>query len=544
MVNLFMLASPLYIMNVYDCVLPNAAFDTLWALAIGVVIVYAFDFVMRSLRAHFVDEAGRNADVLMSARIFEHLLGLSLRARPASAGTFASQLREFETVREFISSATFIALVDLPFIIGFLLVIWLVAGIEIALVPAGALAGVVAVGLVLQRPLDRAVADSVNDAARRHGLLVEAIFGLDTIKTQAAEGRLQRHWEEVVDSAAEGSRRMRTLAALNLNMTTLFASMVTVVVVIIGVHRMDAGAMSMGALIAAVILAGRTLAPISQIAALMVRYNQTRFALKTLNRIIALPVERDATRNFVHRPTLTGAIRFESVTFGYPDQGRPALDGVSFDIAAGERVALLGRIGSGKSTLQKLVLGLYHADAGTILVDGTDIRQIDPADLRRNIGYVPQDVFLFSGTVRDNITLGARGAGDAEMSRVAKLTGVDEFIAADPLGYDRMVGERGEQLSVGQRQSIGIARALFGDPPLLLLDEPTSAIDTTSETRILRELQPVVQGKTVLLVTHRLPLLDLVDRVIVIDGGRVVADGAKHEVLQTLGDNARNREAD
>lgn len=542
LINLFMLATPVFIMNVYDRVLPNAAFDTLWALIIGMGIVFVFDFLLRELRSWFVDEAGRNADVLLAARLFEHVLALEFKARPRSAGAFASQLREFDTLRDFLSSVTFVALVDLPFALLFILAVWLLAGTTIAAIPAIAFVIVLLFGMALQRPLDRAVAVGVEESARRHGLLVETIFGLDTIKAQAAEGQIQRQWEQVVDAAAEGAHRMRLLASLNINVTTLVTALVAVVVVLIGVYQVSDGDLTMGGLIAAVILSGRALTPIGQVAALLVRYNQARLAYRTLDRILKLPLERSAEHDFLHRPALAGELRFDAVTFTYPGQQRPAIEQVSFHVRTGERVAVLGRIGAGKTTVFKLVMGLFHPDNGAVLFDGTDIRQIDPADLRRAIGYVPQDVFLFSGSVRDNILLGRRAAGDEEMVRAARVAGVDAFVGGDAQGYDRRVGERGEQLSAGQRQSIGIARALVGDPAILLLDEPTSHIDSTTEAQIITNLRTAIAGRTVLLVTHRLQLLDLVDRIIVVDGGHIVADGPKAAVLQTLSENARGAE--
>jgi ATP-binding cassette, subfamily C, bacterial LapB len=305
-------------------------------------------------------------------------------------------------------------------------------------------------------------------------------------------------------------------------------------VVVVGVHETAAGRMTVGALVACSILAGRAMAPLAQVAGVLSRYHQSRAALASLDRVMRLPVERPADRRFLHRPQLRGEIEFKRVGFAYPRQKLQALADVSFRIAAGERVGLVGRVGSGKTTVEKLVLGLYEPDEGAVLVDGTDLRQLDPADLRRNIGCVLQDVFLFHGTVRDNLTLGAPFADDRAVLRAAQVAGVEDFVARHPLGFDLNVGERGESLSGGQRQAIAVARALLLDPPILVLDEPTSAMDNGAENRFKQRLGEILAGKTLILVTHRASLLSLVERLIVLDAGRVVADGPKDEVLKAL----------
>jgi ATP-binding cassette subfamily C protein LapB len=535
LINLFALAAPLFIMNVYDRVVPNHAVETLWVLAVGVLTVFLFDFLLRNLRGYFVDSAGRMADVRLASRIFEQVLGLKMAARPASAGAFANNLREFESLRDFFTSASLVALVDLPFVLLFIAVVWLLGG-PVALIPAIAVPLVIGVGLLLQLPLNAVVRRTFDDAAQKHGVLVESINGLETIKSLGAEGRTQRRWERHVGATAGSAMRARFLASLGVNFAALAQNLVTVGVVIFGVYRIAAGDMTVGALVACTIITGRAMAPLGQVAGILTRYHQARAAFDALDHVMALPNERPAGARFLHRPQLRGAIAFQNVSFRYPGEKQAALEQVSFAIAPGERVGLIGRIGSGKSTVEKLVLGLYEPDQGAVLIDGTDLRQIDPADVRRHVGCVLQDVLLFRGTIRDNIALGAPFADDRAVLRAAEIAGVEDFVARHPQGFDLDVGERGERLSGGQRQAVAVARALLLDPPILVLDEPTSAMDNDAENRFKQRLGDILEGKTLLLVTHRVSLLALVDRLLVLDGGRLLADGPKDEVLQALAD--------
>lgn len=533
LINCFALASPLFIMNVYDRVVPNNATETLWVLAIGALTVFAFDFVLKTLRGYFVDAAGRLADIHLASRIFEQVLGIKLAARPASAGAFASHLREFESLRDFFTSASVTALVDLPFVLFFLLIIWMIGG-PIALVPGIAVPIVIGVGLLMQVPLNRTVKQTFKETAQKHGILVETINGLETLKSVGAESRMQGNWERFVNATAKSSNRVRFLSSITVNFAATAANLVTIGVVIYGVYRISEGLMTVGALVACTIIAGRAMAPLGQVAGVLTRFHQAKTSLETLNNVMAMPIERPRDARFIHRTQFKGAIEFRSVTFAYPGQKMAALDNVSLKIKEGERIGLIGRIGSGKTTIEKLVLGLFEPNDGAVLVDGIDVRQLDPADLRRNIGCIPQDIFLFHGTLRENITLGAPYVDDAAVLRAAQLAGVEDFASRHPLGYDMNVGERGEALSGGQRQAVAIARALLQQPPILVLDEPTSAMDNSAENRFKQRLSEELANQTLILVTHRASLLTLVDRLIVMDGGRIVADGPKDQVLKAL----------
>lgn len=540
-INFFVLVSPLFVMNVYDRVVPNNAIETLWVLAIGAITVYVFDFLFRMLRAYFVDGVGRKVDVLVSSRLFEHILGMRLSSRPASAGSFANNVREFETLREFFTSATLTMLVDLPFSILFLVVIaWL--GGALVLIPLIAIIPVVVVGLVLQLPLTRLIKANFAVAAQKHGVLVEAIDGLEALKGASGESIAQHKWEQSVGTAAATGQRAQLLSATGVNFTMFMQQLVSIVMVIGGVYLIANNSLTLGGLVACTILSGRALMPLSQIAGLLSRYQHARNAYDSLSQLMALPVERPAGKSFLRREKLEGHLELAKVSFKYPGQPVAALDGVSLRIAAGERVAILGRVGSGKSTISKLLLALYQPDSGAVMVDGVDVNQLDPADLRRQIGYIPQDVKLFYGSVRENMVMGGRGAGDESFLQAARLSGVDKIVSRHPAGFDMPVGEQGRGLSGGQRQAVAIARALINQPALLVMDEPTSAMDHATEQAFVQAMLGWLPGRTLVLVTHKPTLLALVDRIVVVEFGRVVADGPKDKVLQALMQNSQQQQ--
>jgi ATP-binding cassette subfamily C protein LapB len=532
-INTFALASPLFIMNVYDRVVPNQAFETLWALALGVGIVFLFDFLLRNLRSYFVDTAGKNADVIIANRLLGQVMAMKLSKKDQSTGSLANNVREFESLREFFTSGTVVALVDLPFVFLFIAVIWLIAG-PVAMIPLIAVPLVLLVGLVLQFPMRRLQERTYRESSQKHAILVEAVEGLETIKSAAAEGPVQRNWENCVAQTADTARRSRLLSSLSTSFAQVAIQFSTVSVVVYGVYRISEGSLTMGALVAATILTGRALAPLGQVASMLTRLQQSRVALKALDKLMKTPVERPAERNFLHRPRVSGAIQFDRVSFAYPGRKSNALENVSFTISQGEKVGVIGKIGSGKSTLTRQIVGLYEPDEGAVLLDGTDLRQFDPADIRRNVGFVSQDNYLFYGTIRENVCVSAPFIDDASMRRAAWAAGVGDFVQRTADGYDLPVGERGTHLSGGQRQAVCIARALLLDPPVLVFDEPTSHMDNGSERRFRERLGETMGDKTVVIATHRSSLLQLVSRIIVVDAGRVVADGDKETVLEAL----------
>jgi ATP-binding cassette subfamily C protein LapB len=518
---------------VYDRVVPNQAIETLWVLGIGVSIVFCFDLLMRTLRGYFLDVAGKRSDIILSAMIFERVLGIRMSARPASVGAYANNLHEFDSFREFFTSATLTTLIDLPFVILFIVIIWLIGG-PVALVPLVVLPIALCAVYVIQRSLASKVDELLRHSSQKQATLIEVLTGLETVKSLGAEGATQQRWEQLSGTIAELGLKTRFLSSSAVNITQFLQQLATVAVVIFGVYLIAEGELSMGGLIAVTILTGRALAPLAQLAGTFTRYHQARSAYASTDAIMNAPVERPDDREFLDRPVITGKIEFRNVSFSYPGQSVEALNNVSFSIEPGERTAIIGRIGSGKSTIERLILGLYEPDNGSVLIDGADIRQLDPADLRRNIGYVPQDTYLFYGTVKDNILLSAPHEDNKAVLEAARIAGVTDFVDRHPSGFDLQVGERGEQLSGGQRQSIAVARALLRDPPILVMDEPSNAMDNSTEDLFKQRFGSWSSGKTLVLVTHRASLLSLVDRIIVMDNGRIIADGPKESVLEAL----------
>ena len=530
--NFLSLSTSLFIMVIYDRVLPNEAIESLIALTVGVGIALLFDFLIKSLRAGFIDRAGQRADMVMGRRIFDQILDLQMRARKGSTGALASTLREFETLRDFFTSATLVAVVDLPFILLFVGVIYLIGG-PLAIVPALAVPFVLIVGIAVQPILSRLAEKSFADGQSKQGVLVETLAGLETIKATGAQRRMRARWEDAIERQSEHGLKSRAVTQFAINATAFAQQGAQVMIVFYGVFLITAGEVSMGALIAGVILTGRALAPLAQLAQTLTRFNQARTSYRSLDALMKAESERPEGKGWISRPRLEGEIRFDNVSFAYPDQTVDALRNISFTIKPGEKVAILGRIGSGKSTVARLMLGLYQPREGAVLVDGIDIRQIDPGDLRRNMGSVLQDIWLFSGTVRENIAIGAMRARDHDIIEAARIAGVEDFVKRHPSGYDMMLAERGEGLSGGQKQAITLARALLGRPPIMLMDEPTSSMDVQNEAGVIARLKAEMADRTLVIVTHRTSLLDLVDRVIVIDQGKVAADGPKSILTQT-----------
>jgi ATP-binding cassette subfamily C protein LapB len=533
LINVFGLAFPLFSMNVYDRVVPNNAVETLWALALGVVLILGADLFMRLLRSHFVDEASARIDVQLSGTLMERVLGMRLEHRPESVGSFASNLRGFEQVRDFIASSTVTALIDLPFALVFVVVMaWISPWLAVPVVVAFAV--ILVLGYVLQHRLHALAETTYKAGALRNATLVESLSAIETIKSQGAESVVQAKWERANAFLARTNVKMRAMSSSAMYSTATLTQLVSVVIILVGVHLIAQKDLTMGALIACTTLAGRALSPAGQIVGLLMQYQGARTAFESLEKVMAKPVERPAGQTFIQRPQLRGDIEFRNVRFHYPHRQDSAIEGMSFKIAAGERVALIGRVGSGKSTIQRLMTGLYQPNDGAVLLDGIDLRQLDPADVRRNCGHVAQDVTLFYGTLRENIAYGMPWADDAAIVGAAEVAGLTEFVNRHPRGFDMTVGERGESLSGGQRQSVGIARAVLHNAPILLLDEPTSAMDFSTEAQITSRMTHFVHNKTVVLVTHRTSMLAMVSRVIVIDGGKIVADGPRDRIMEAL----------
>ena len=533
LINVFGLVGPLFIMNVYDRVIPNNAFETGWVLAIGALTIFAFDFLMRTLRGYFIDLSGRKIDVIVGRRIYDQLMNMKMIFKPKSSGSFANMLREFESVKEFCTSATLTAIVDLPFALLFLFVIYLLAG-NVALILLAIMILVSVVGVIVQIPLKSLVSDTMQSAEAKHGLLVETINGLETVKLTQADSRMRAKYSECLGESAEVSQKSRFYSALAVNISTFFQQSASIIVVLFGMYMIQDGVLTMGALIAAVIMGGKAIAPMGQMAALITRFHSVRRSLDTLNGFMQQDVDRPEGKNFLHRPDLKGSIDVKNISFIYPNDTRKILSGATLSIKSGEKVGVIGRIGSGKSTLTKIVAGLYEPSEGEMLIDGTDYRQVDPIDLRGSIGYISQDTFLFRGSIRDNIAFGKQNASEQDILAVSKSSGVHEFVSKHPMGYDAPVGERGDGLSGGQKQCVALARALISDPKILICDEPTNDMDTQAEDNFSKQIFKLADQKTLILITHRQNLLRLVDRLIVVEGGKIIADGPRDKIIKML----------
>lgn len=533
LVNLFVLASPLFTMSVYDRVIPNNAVETLTVFSIGVISVYFIDSLLKFFRTRMLEIAAKKSDVVMSSIIFEKVLDLKMAIHPKSVGSFASNIRDFDSIRSFLTNSTMAVLIDLPFAVIFLLVIYYIGGM-IVLIPMFMMLFIFIYAMIIRKPLERSIESTHEASARKNGILIESLNSIETIKTQGMSGQMQWRWEESVGDIAQKSLHSRLLSASVPTITGFFVQLTTVLIVIYGVFLIKDLELTMGGLIGVVILSSRTVAPMGQVAALLTNYSDAKSAYDVINTITTQPMERLSDQHFLERESFQGKIEFKNVTFTYPETEVPALKDVSFVINPGEHVGIIGRIGSGKSTIEKLILKLYDPDEGSILIDNIDISQVDPARLRKYIGYVSQDIALFRGTVKENILNRFPSANDELLLKAASLSGVDEFVRRHPLGYNMPIGERGQGVSGGQRQSIGIARALIADAPVLLLDEPTNALDQLSETELMKNLQEVFVGKTLLLITQKLTLLPYTERVIVMHHGSLYMDGKREQVLKAL----------
>jgi ATP-binding cassette, subfamily C, bacterial LapB len=533
LINIFALAMPLFTMNVYDRVVPNKAVETLWVLGIGVALIVLGDLLLRSMRAYFLDWASARIDVKLSAQIMEKVLGTRYEAKPTSVGSFASNLRSFESVRDFITSATVVTLIDLPFGIIFLIVIaWINPYMVLPALIGGAV--VLIYSLSVQTKMHDLSETMYRASAQRNATLIESLVGLETVKSMGVEGQMQGKWEKSALFLSEVGSKLKLLSSSITNGTYALQQIISVAIVILGVYLISNGDLTMGGLIACSQLTSRGLAPISQIAGLFTQYHTAATSLKSLDEVMGKPVERNKGVNFLSRPAFKGEIEFKNVSFKYPGSDELALNRVSFRIRPGEHVGLIGRMGSGKTTINKLILGLYQPTEGAILIDGIDARQIDPAELRRSIGYVQQDNHLFYGSLRENITLRHPHADDQSVLQAAQVGGIADFVNAHPKGFDLEVGERGDTLSGGQRQGVGIARAFVTQPQIVLLDEPTSAMDHSGEETVKRNIAEATADKTMIVISHRNAMLELAERLIVIDSGQVVADGNKEDVTAAL----------
>ena len=527
--NFLALTTSIFTMTVYDRIIPNSAIDSLIALSIGVVIALSFDFIIRTIRGRFIDKASKAADIEVSNTLFDRVLSLTPAEQSQKTGAMASIIKEFETLREFFTSSTLVILVDLPFAFFFIYVISLIAG-PMALVPLVAVPIVVVVGLLIQPFIARLTKATQQTGMNKQSVLVETLSGLETVNATGSGQLMKSRYIEALIGQSQSGGKSRNISQFLVNFSASVQQYAQVGAIFYGVFLIRDGLITQGALIAAVILGGRTLAPLAQLANALTRVNGAMTAYKSLNALLKNFNNAGLNDNYVSRSKLTGSIEFKNVSFSFPGAVEPTIKDLSIKITPGQKVAVVGKMGSGKSTLIKLISGLYEPTEGAVLIDGIDVRQLDKTDLQHNVGVMLQDSWLFSGTVKENIQLGLLEYDDDHILSLAKISGVDDFVASNPKGYDFEIKERGVGLSGGQKQSINLARALLHDPKLLLLDEPTSSMDQGTEKKIVDNLQEYGKDKTMMIITHRNPILTMVDRVLVVENGKVVADNTPDQL--------------
>lgn len=533
-INLIALGSPLFTMNVYDRVLPNKAIPTLWVLAVGILLAYLFDYLLKTARAALIDHAGRSADLRLSQMIFDKVLNTTLASRPLSTGEYANRVMQYEFVREFFTSNTIGLVIDTAFVFIFLIVIYLISG-WLAIIPAVALVLSVIIGLRAQAQIGHRMAAASNEASKRQSLLVETISTIETLKSLRAEATMLRRWQELMKHSSRTSEDIKHVSTNAINLTALIQQIVGVLIVIAGTYEFSEGRLAMGAIVATVMLASRAGAPLGQIAMTLARFRQATLSLRILDQVMDQPEDRPSTVGFVNREIKQGGFSFQNVSFNYPGSDHPVISQLNLTVQPGERVGIIGRIGSGKTTLGRLLDGLFVPTEGRVLIDGVDIRQYHMSEVRSAVAVAGQSSDLFSGTVKENLLIGRADATDEELLEVARMTGVEEFVSRHPRGFDMPVGERGTNLSSGQKQAMTIARLLLTKPKIVFLDEPSGAMDLASERHLINRLSIAFDRNTTLLIaTHRFTMLDLVDRLIVLDKGRVVADGPKKTVIEAM----------
>lgn len=539
LINIFVLFSPFYIMNIYDRVVPTFAQETLWAMSIGIFIIYLFDFFVKFIRAYYIDVVSKKIDIVVSSKIFDKILNMKLSCRPKYTGAFANNIKDFEQVKNFISSGTIAVLVDLPFAILFLIAIFYISG-SIVLVPILFIVLIFLYSLLIRKPLHKSIEAANESISHKNGILIESLNALETIKSLGASGHLRWKWEETTADISKKSLLTKMLSTSISNVNAFFVQFSTVAVVVVGVYIIAENNLTLGGLIAAVILSSRAIVPMGQFASLISNYEQAKASYKMLDNIMNLPEEREKNKAAIHKQDIFGDIKFNNVSFAY-NENKKALENISFEIKKGEKVAIIGIMGSGKSSILKLLMKLYDSNEGEVIVDGVELKQIETADIRKNFAYVSQDSVLFNGTLKENILYKSPYESDKNLLKVTKIAQLLDFVNTHPLGFDLIVGERGDTLSGGQKKAISLARAIIGDYSTLLLDEPTDSMDMRTEFNLINDLKKEINDKTVILITHKNSMLELVDRIIVIDNGKILIDGPKDYVLKTLmGKNNEN----
>jgi len=529
-INVFALFSAFYIMVVYDRVIPNNAIESLIALTVGILVIVMFDFLMKVLRGLYTDKASAMVDIEVSDNLFDRISrNEQLINQPA--GAISAVVKEFDSLKDFIASASFVAFVDLPFIVLFLFVLYGIGG-PVAAVPAVIVIVVIIAGLLIQPVIRKLSFNAAQDGQSKQSVIVEVLSGMETLKTLPGINLLRDRWVDSVDRQGITSAKSKFWSQLTANFSQSGQQLSQVGIVVYGVFLIADGTLTMGSLIACVILSGRTLAPLGQVSNLLGRFNQAVTAYDNFGQLMQQPVKELGRAHQVRVDKVEGAITITNASLTYPEQKEAVIKQLNLKLYAGEKIAIVGKIGSGKTSILRLVAGLYDASEGSIKIDNHDISHMHPDDLRKHVGVVMQTPMLFSGSLKENLLMGNPNATDEQMIEAAKIANVDEIASNLPDGYETLLSEGGKQLSGGQRQAICIARAFVGDPKIVIMDEPSSAMDSGSEQQLLKDLQVRLKDKTLILITHRGTLLSLVDRVVVYDSGRIVADDSKEKVLQ------------
>lgn len=532
-INLVILAMPLFSRNVYDRVIPNDAIGTLWTFAIGITVALTFDFIMRVVRAYFLDVAGKKSDVMLNSLIFEKVQSTEMTHRPKSTGSFAKELQDFDSIRDLITSASMALLIDLPFTIIFLVVIALMGG-QLVIVPIVAMIIILSYSFYAHHKIKYAVEQSSRASTEKNGRLIEVLQSPEAVRAYNMQSQNQKMYEDATAEAANWNIKTKLYSTTVGSLSNYIQQMATVATVVLGVYLIQNGDLTMGGLIAVSMLLGRTIAPMSQVAGLITRVNGAKIAFKALDNLMQNPSEVNYDKHYKADTPFKGNVTFKDVSFHYPDAPIQSLHNVSFEIKQGEHIGIIGRIGSGKSTIGKLLMRFYLPTEGNVFVEGVNIEQINPNDMRHHIGYVPQSIQLFHGSVKDNIVLGANHVDDERVEQAVKLSGVNTFTDSHPEGLNLQVGESGRNLSGGQRQLIALARALLLEPSVLILDEPSASMDQSTETLMIERLSTISKHKTLIIATHNPSMLKLVEKLMVVEMGQIAAFDDKATVYERL----------
>ena len=540
LINLFVLALPLYLRIIYDRVIPNTALDTMWVLTFAIVTVFILESLLTFLRSYFTEIAAKKSDVIMSSLIFERVLDMKLGEQTASLGKFSSKLKQYGNIRNFLASSVVTTIIDIPFAIIFLAVIYWIAG-DLVYIPIITIMLVILYALIMKNAIRKSIIDTNRAAGMKEMILYESLNAIETMKAFNYSSVMQWKMEDAIGDIAKKSLKSRMLNGSIMTITTFMIRIQTVAIIVGSVYMISAGELSGGGLLVAYILSSRAVSPVGKLVSLILQYNKAITGFREIDKLMKMPVEHPKDKSFISPKHIEGKIEFIGVDFAYPEANQNVLRNISLKIEPGEHVAIMGQMGSGKSTLLNLLMGFYEPKQGKLLIDDVEINQYALSQYRNKIAYVPQEVLLIQGSIKENIAIKHPGIDSDAIVEAAKTSGAIHYINRNPEGFSMKIRERGQNISGGQRQSIGIARAFLGDSSIALLDEMTSDMDEVSERIAIEGIRRRIDGKTTVIITHRNSLLSLVDRIIWMKDGKILHDGKKEEVLQKLRNNGKKR---